>query len=103
MGTKFRDYVKQVEAGLTLQEREQLEQFRDHYGIANQLIELRKEEGLSQSALAAKSGIAQSEVSRIERGALNPTVNTLSSLARSLGAHIELVKDGKRRPKPARG
>ncbi len=102
MGTKFRDYVKEVEVDLSPQQLEKLEQFRDHYGIANQLIELRKEEGLSQSALAQKSGIAQSEISRIERGVLNPTVNTLSSLARSLGAHIELVKDRKSRHDAAR-
>ena len=50
--------------------------------------------------LAAKSGIRQSEISKIERGSANPTFATLSAIAASLGIEIatrqaeDLLKNG---------
>jgi transcriptional regulator with XRE-family HTH domain len=38
------------------------------------------------------SGIAQSEISRIETGSANPTFATLSALAGSLGADVGLIR-----------
>lgn len=55
------------------------------------LANARKEKGLSQPALAAAAGIQQSEISRIENGLGNPTIETLSRLTTVLGQRITLV------------
>jgi ribosome-binding protein aMBF1 (putative translation factor) len=98
MATKLKDYVKQYEAGLSPEEREQFDAFREHYDLANQVIELRKQLGLSQSALAERSGIDQADISRIERGVGNPTWNTVRALTRALGVRIKLEDDSPKTP-----
>ena len=55
--------------------------YLNHFGLANEILELRKARRWSQQSLAARSGIQQSEISRIERGESNPTYQTLSAIA----------------------
>ena len=50
----------------------------------------RKERGLTMRELAAKSGIPLSQISRIELGQVNTTLNTAGILAKTL--KIELVE-----------
>lgn len=54
------------------------------YRLINKLIERRHELRWSQQDLARHSGIAQSEISRIERGRKSPTLDTYSRLATAL-------------------
>ena len=93
MGTKFSEYVREVQERSTPDELAQLEAFRERYRVANQLLGLRRARGLTQVALAEASGVPQSEVSRLERGSGNPTEHTMTRLAHALGAHWELVPD----------
>ncbi len=72
----------------------ELEQFREEFALASQLIESRRESKLSQRDLAKLSGVPQSEISRIETGAGNPTYATIGALLRPLGKRIQLVDDG---------
>ncbi|MFZ1925704.1 MAG: helix-turn-helix transcriptional regulator [Solirubrobacteraceae bacterium] len=72
----------------------ELEQFREEFSLASQLIESRREGKLSQRELAKLSGVPQSEISRIETGASNPTYATITALLRPLGKRIQLVDDG---------
>ena len=55
------------------------------YTIISSLLTRRRELHLTQSALAARSGVAQTEISRIERGRKSPTIDTYSRLAAALG------------------
>jgi transcriptional regulator with XRE-family HTH domain len=71
----------------------ELEQFRAEFGLASQLIQSRREGKLSQRELAKLSGVPQSEISRIETGAANPTHATINALLRPLGKRIQLVDD----------
>ena len=59
--------------------------------LAKQLVELRRSCGLSQTRLAERSGIPQSEISRIERGVANPTAATLRRLAAVLDANLAII------------
>ena len=58
---------------------------------ANAVAEARSKAGLTQSQLAAATGIDQSDISKIERGVSNPSVNTLSRIADALGADLQIV------------
>lgn len=73
---------------------EQLENLREEFGLASQVIAARRERNMTQAKLARASGIAQSEISRIETGVANPTYSTLSRLAKSLGRRIVLDGGG---------
>ncbi len=59
--------------------------------IAEMLTAARRRAGLSQRALGAKVGIAQSHISKIERAAIDPQVSSLMELARALGLELMLV------------
>jgi len=59
--------------------------------LANQILTARRRIGLTQVELASMCGIAQSEISRIERGDGNPTVVTLSRIGRSLDLNLQFV------------
>ncbi len=72
----------------------ELEQFREEFSLASQLIQSRREGKLSQRELAKLSGVPQSEISRIETGAGNPTYATITALLRPLGKRLLLVDDG---------
>jgi len=66
--------------------------FERAYSIANQVMTLRQKQGLTQKQLAKLCGVAQSEISRIERGAIRPTEPTLVKIADALGADLRLVE-----------
>jgi len=51
----------------------------------------RRRAGLSQRELARLSGIPQPSISRIERGQISPTVDTLERLIRACGMELEPV------------
>jgi transcriptional regulator with XRE-family HTH domain len=59
--------------------------------IRLQFRDARVSRGLTQVELSAKSGVSQADISRIERGAGNPTESTLQRLASVLEYRLELV------------
>ena len=76
------------------------ESFRREYmaiqpemAIIRALIKARKEQNLTQSDLAMRTGINQGDISRLERGNRNPSLNMLKKLADGLNMslHIEFT------------
>jgi transcriptional regulator with XRE-family HTH domain len=59
--------------------------------IITALTTARHRAGLSQRALADKVGLAQSHISKIERGAVDPQTTSLLEIARVLGLELSLV------------
>jgi transcriptional regulator with XRE-family HTH domain len=53
--------------------------------LTTNLRERRAELGLSQEAVAADASMDQSQYSRIERGEVDPSIRTLTRVARALG------------------
>ena len=56
--------------------------------FGNNLRKIRESKNLSQEALSHKMGTTPSQVGRIERGEINPTVSTIRVLAEALGLEI---------------
>ncbi len=73
------------------------EALKAQYKLATELILLRKRRGLTQRQLSARTGMQQSEISRIEGGRANPTAATLAALARALGCELRIVPAGVRK------
>jgi transcriptional regulator with XRE-family HTH domain len=65
------------------------------YRLAVSVIELRRSAGLTQRQLAAKSGLQQADISRIEAGEANPTLATIAALAYALGAELALTRSAR--------
>lgn len=65
--------------------------------IGRNFARLRREKGLTQEEVEARSGFSQQYLSGLERGRRNPTVISIYELAQALGVdHVELVRpDGK--------
>ncbi|MBV7292678.1 helix-turn-helix transcriptional regulator [Corynebacterium sp. TAE3-ERU16] len=62
--------------------------------FAGELSCARKERKITQMELAEVSGVDQAEISRIENGRANPTLDTVSRLAAALGKEIRLSPAG---------
>jgi transcriptional regulator with XRE-family HTH domain len=62
--------------------------------IGRVLRQLREQKGLSQAALAKRSGVAQGYISQMEAGEKkNPGIETLRKIAKALGVPVtELLR-----------
>ena len=58
--------------------------------ILTEYIALRKEKGLSQEDIARLTGIARPNISRIENGKYDPTLEVLTRLASALNRKLEI-------------
>ncbi|MEG1834696.1 MAG: helix-turn-helix transcriptional regulator [Oscillospiraceae bacterium] len=58
---------------------------------ANRLVQLRKENGLSQEALAAKLGISRQAISKWERAEASPDTDNLIALAELYGMSLDTL------------
>ena len=58
--------------------------------IGYQIKQKRLEQFMSQEELAIKAGIDQSDLSKIERGCMNPSVKMLKKIAKGLGLKLKL-------------
>ena len=99
----FADLMRDIEAEAKAEGPRavaQLARMRHRYSLGAQLAVLRQRQGISQVDLAARSGVAQADISRIERGLSNPTEDTLARLGNVLGVHLAFVDD--REPVAAR-
>jgi len=56
--------------------------------IGKSFLRVRKERSLTQDALSQKSGIDQSDISKIERGLTNLSIDTLERLATALDCSL---------------
>jgi transcriptional regulator with XRE-family HTH domain len=59
--------------------------------IGKKIVEIRKERGMTQRDLAARCGIAQSTIYRIEAGKFAVRLDLLESIANVLGKKVDLV------------
>ena len=81
----------------SLNERLQDKNFRREYEdiqpemeIIKALVDARIEQNLTQTELAEITGINQADISKLERGNRNPTLNMLKKLANGLGYTLKI-------------
>ena len=60
------------------------------FEIIQAMIDARKNSGMTQKELADKTGIAQSDISKIENGNANPSIRTLQRLAKGMGKKLNI-------------
>lgn len=60
------------------------------FQVVRAMLNARKEKHMTQKELAEVTGIAQADISRMENGNANPSLQTLKRLASGLGMSIKL-------------
>ena len=70
--------------------RAEYEALEPEFAILQAMIDARTKNGLTQKQLSQKSGIAQGDISKIERGEANPSLKTLKRLASGMDMKLKL-------------
>ena len=87
-GVKFDDIKAQ------LMENEEFEEeynkLQPRYELISQIIEARKSMKMTQEELAKLAGTRKSNISRLESGSYNPSLDFLIKIARSLGKEVHI-------------
>lgn len=84
----FREYLKRQLDDPDF--KAEYEAMRPEYEAIRAVIAARLESNMTQAELAEKTGIRQSNISRIESGASSPTVDTLARIAAGLGKKLKI-------------
>lgn len=85
------DYRKSLERNLKDPEfKKEWNALELEYQVQAELIKARTEINMTQAELAEKSGIRQSNISRIENGNALPRLGTLEALARAMGKKLKI-------------
>ena len=66
------------------------EKLKPRYEAIEQIIRARKEQNLTQSELAKRVGTQKSNISRLESGNYNPSLDFLIKVAESLGKSLSV-------------
>ncbi len=66
------------------------EKLKPRYEAIEQIIKIRKEQNITQSELAKRIGTQKSNISRLESGNYNPSLDFLSKIAESLGKSLSV-------------
>ena len=60
------------------------------YEVIKQIVQARAEQNLTQQELADRTGIKQSNISRLESGHYNPSLEFLKKIASGLGKELHI-------------
>ena len=85
---KFREHLKEMMENEAF--RKEYETLQPQYEVVKQIIRAREELHITQKDLAERTGIRQSNISRLERGNYNPSVEFLRKIAKGLGKELHI-------------
>ena len=60
------------------------------YEVVKAFLNARKQSNMTQKELSEKSGVAQSDISKLENGNSNPSIKMLQRLANCMNMHIKV-------------
>ena len=92
---KFEDYLEEQ-----LQDEEfkkEYENMQPEFDVIRAIVEARISQKLTQKQLAERTGINQSDISKLENGTRNPTINLLKRLAEGMDMALKIEFVPKRR------
>ena len=95
----MRKYSEYKEKALQNNEvKKEYDALQPEYDIIQAMINARVEQNITQKELSLRTGITQADISRIENGTRNPSLNMVKKLAQGLGMQLKLEFT----PKPAK-
>lgn len=85
---KFNDFLEEQ-----LQDREFKKEYDDlqpEFDVIRAIVAARTSQNLTQKQLAEKTGINQADISKLENGTRNPSINLLKRLADGMGMVLKI-------------
>ena len=70
--------------------KEEYDALEPEYNIIQAMIDARKSQNITQKELSERTGITQADISRIENGTRNPSLEMVKRLARGMGMELKL-------------
>ena len=70
--------------------REEYDKIQPELDVIRALVEARISQNLTQKELAARTGIDQADISKLENGTRNPSLNLLKRLADGMGMVLRI-------------
>lgn len=70
--------------------RKEFDSLSPQYEIIKQIIKERATQHITQEELAKRTGLTQSNISRLESGSYNPTIEFLQKIADGLGKELHI-------------
>ena len=71
--------------------KEEYERLKPRYDVVSQIIEERSKQNITQEELAFRVGTQKSNISRLESGTYNPSLDFLTKIAQSLGKEVQII------------
>ena len=70
--------------------RKEYESIKPEMDVIRAIVEARTSQNLTQKELAERTGINQADISKLENGTRNPSVNLLKRLADGMGMMLKI-------------
>lgn len=86
--SSYSDFLKEQLNDSTV--KAEYDALEPEFAIIQAMIDARKASGLTQKQLSEKTGIAQSDISKLENGSANPSIRTLQRLAQGMGMRLRI-------------
>ncbi len=90
--TSYSAILAQKHGAIGTPEREEFDNRARTYYMGLLLQGARKEEHITQSELARRTGTSKSYISRVENGLIDPTISSFMRIVDALGLHFELTR-----------
>ena len=90
--TNYQEFKKEMLSNPEI--KAEYDDLEAEFDIIQAMIDARKKQNITQKELSERTGITQAEISRIENGTRNPSLEMLKRLAKGLGMRlkVEFVK-----------
>jgi len=88
MSVKFNDFLQEQLRDSEF--KKEYEVLQPERAVVQAIIDARQESGMTQKELSERTGIAQGDISKLEKGNANPSIRTLQRLAAGLGMQLKL-------------
>lgn len=85
---KFDDFLREQLSDPEF--RAEYEALQPERAVMQAIIDARQTTGLTQKELSERTGIAQGDISKMERGNANPSIRTLQRLATGMGMVLKI-------------
>ena len=86
--SSYKDYKKKALQNPEV--KKEYDALAPEYDIIQAMIDARKSQNLTQKELSDRTGITQADISRIEKGTRNPSLEMLKRLALGLGMQLKV-------------
>ena len=88
MSTSFDDFLAEQLKDPEI--RKEWDALQPEMAIIQAIIDARRSSGLTQKELSRRTGIAQGDISKLEKGNANPSIRTLQRLAAGMGKFLRI-------------